>query len=252
MALPNQHPQVRRTVVAAASRTVPPVVRATEDDVPNVARLVAEAFCPLRAAQWVVPDPARRQAAIAGRVGILVEHALRHGHVDLLADGSAVAVWLHHQWPSAVPPNLNAPLDTECGPFADRFRTMRTWFEAHHPPQPHHHVAVLAVRPERQGTGRGTRLLRAHHQVLDAGGIPSYLEVAGIRGANLCDREGYRLFAEPFGPPGTTLFYPMWRMPGCRALAAQQTSDLAHRSAKTPVTPVRSFAPGRVSHAGHR
>jgi GNAT superfamily N-acetyltransferase len=35
----------------------------------------------------------------------------------------------------------------------------------------HHHLAILAVRPDRQGQGTGTALLAAHHGTFDWHGI---------------------------------------------------------------------------------
>jgi GNAT superfamily N-acetyltransferase len=46
---------------------------------------------------------------------------------------------------------------------------------------PHHHLAILAVRPDQQGQGIGTRLLDAHHAILDAKGIVAYLEASDER-----------------------------------------------------------------------
>ena len=195
------------------TRVLPPVIPAAAAEVTALADLVAEAFSTLDAARWLVPDPEVRRAAMAGQFALLVEHALAFGHVDLLADGSAVAVWLHRTRPIPAPPDYDRRLDVACGEHADRFRILDALFDAHHPGEPHHHLAMLAVTPRCQGTGRGTVLLRHHHSRLDAGGIPAYLEAADLRCRALYAREGYVALTPFVLPDSDARFHPMWRPP---------------------------------------
>lgn len=193
---------------------LPPITQATPADTEKVARLVAAAFQPLDAALWLVPDPDQRHAAMAGQFTILVAHALTFGHVDLLTDGTAAAVWLHLTRPIPPPADYDRRLAQACGPYTDRFRALDELFEANHPSEPHHYLAMLAVAPEHQRTGRGTALLRHHHADLDQHGLPAYLEAAGTRSASLYHREGYQRHSQPFALPNNARFYPMWRNPG--------------------------------------
>jgi GNAT superfamily N-acetyltransferase len=120
----------------------------------------------------------------------------------------------------------------------DRFRILDALFETHHPGDPHHHLALLAVVGDRQGAGRGTLLLRHHHSTLDEQGIPAYLEAAGVRSASLYDREGYRPCGEPFCLPNEAFFYPMWRAPAQRGPDTTVSSPAARRSINAlPVPP---------------
>jgi GNAT superfamily N-acetyltransferase len=86
---------------------------------------------------------------------------------------------------------------------------------AHHPAGvPHQHLAILAVRPGRQGLGLGTALLNARHHDLDHDGVPAYLEASSPRARDLYQRHGYTMrpgaaFRLPEGP----LLWPMWREP---------------------------------------
>ncbi|MBT8228022.1 MAG: GNAT family N-acetyltransferase [Dactylosporangium sp.] len=217
------------------TRAVCPITRATTADVQAVAHLVAEAFCPLRASQWLVPDPESRRAAMAGQFAILVEHALTFGHVDLLADATAAAVWFHRTQPIPAPAEYDQRLTTACGEAADRFRALDALFAAHHLNQPHHHLAMLAVAFDHQTTGRGTRLLRHHHEVLDDQDIPAYLEAAEARSAKLYHREGYRPVAEPFSLPNEAFFYPMWRNPTQRRSAASRDPRTGSPTARNTI-----------------
>jgi GNAT superfamily N-acetyltransferase len=197
---------------------LPPITQATFSDASTVAHLIAEAFFPLDASRWLVPDPDHRHAAMAGQFTILVEHALTFGHVDLLTDTTAAAVWLHYTRPLPPPVEYDQRLTRVCGVYTDRFRTLDALFEAHHPTESHHHLAMLAVAPQHQGTGRGSALLRHHHAALDQQGLPAYLEAAGIRSADLYHREGYQRHNQPFSLPNNARFYPMWRNPAQRSV----------------------------------
>lgn len=194
------------------SAFLPSVVSALACDVEAVCALVAEAFWPLEASAWLVPEPSARAGVLAANFRIVVEHALEYGTVDLLADGTAVAVWVRRERPIPPPRDYDQRLAVACGQHVDRFRILDDLFEAHHPPQPHHHLALLAVRPEYQGTGRGTALLDHHHVQLDFLVLPSYLEAASWRSAELYARNGYRR-RPSFALPNGASFHPMWRDP---------------------------------------
>ncbi|MGH3624804.1 MAG: hypothetical protein ACRDQ5_23945 [Sciscionella sp.] len=47
-----------------------------------------------------------------------------------------------------------------CDPFTNRVRILDEQFDAHHPhDRPHHHLALLATRPDAQCRGLGSALL---------------------------------------------------------------------------------------------
>jgi ribosomal protein S18 acetylase RimI-like enzyme len=178
----------------------------------EVAALIADAFQSLPPAAWLVPDPASRARLLAGQFSILAEHALVHGLVHRTADGDGVAVWFPREQPGPEPYDYERRLAAACGEAAPRFQVLDAMLEDNHPTEPHHHLAFLAVRPGRQGRGLGTALLRHHHAVLDAQGVPAYLEASSQRNLALYRRHGYQESAPlrlPDGPP----FWPMWRRP---------------------------------------
>jgi ribosomal protein S18 acetylase RimI-like enzyme len=191
------------------------VVRATPTDGDRVAALIGEAFCSLAVARWLVHDDDERARVLTAHSRILVDHALPHGLVDLIADHSAVAVWFpQDQQPQPAPTDYDARMAAACGPWAEQFRALDAAFAAHHPHDPHHHLGFLAVRPDHHGRGLGSTLLRHHHRQLDETTTAAYLEASSPRSRALYQRHGYRDLGPAFtlpdnGPP----LWPMWREP---------------------------------------
>jgi GNAT superfamily N-acetyltransferase len=193
--------------------SAPVIERLGPDRTRSVAELIAGAFRRLAVTAWLVPDEAKREAVLADNFEILVGHAMRHGLVHGAGDRAAVAVWLPQTAePTPPPEEYDARVAAACGEWTERFRHLDELFEANHPHPDHHHLAFLAVRPERQGQGLGSALLRHHHAWLDANGVPGYLEASSEGSRDLYARHGYRV-SEPFRLPDGTPFWPMWRDP---------------------------------------
>ncbi|MEU0571656.1 GNAT family N-acetyltransferase [Nonomuraea sp. NPDC005983] len=187
---------------------MPPAIRrAGAGDAHQVSALIATAFASLDAVAYVVPDPAVRHEIMTADFRILVDHAVEHGQIDVI-DEDAVAVWFPRTAPLPEPPDYDRRLAAATGEWVDRFRVLDTLFDQHHPSEPHHHLAFLAVHPSRQGGGLGTALLRHHHARLD--GLPAYLEASSPRSRELYLRHGYRA-RTPFALPNGARFWPMWR-----------------------------------------
>lgn len=189
------------------------IVQATMSDARLAADIIAEAFQSLEVAAWLVPDPAPRPHVLAGNFRIFVDHALIHGTIDLTEDRTGVAVWFPRLSPVPVPPvDYHRRQALVCAEWTDRFRTLDELFDANHPQEPHYHLAFLAVRPARQGTGLGSALLHHRHRHLDQYALPAYLEASSPRSRDFYTRHGYRA-GLPFALPGGPSLWPMWRMP---------------------------------------
>ncbi|GAA4914921.1 GNAT superfamily N-acetyltransferase [Nonomuraea thailandensis] len=194
---------------SGAAFALRPAVRlATADDAQQVAELIATAFAGLRPMAYLVPDRRERHRVIAANFRIFVEHAVEHGEIHLIDDGPAVAVWFPYTSPLPAPHDYDRRLSEATGAWAERFRTLDELFEQNHPAAPHHHLAFLAVHPERQNEGLGTALL--HYQHARLAGLPAYLEASDPRNRDLYARHGYQARA-PFALPDGALFWPMWR-----------------------------------------
>lgn len=186
--------------------------RATEADAGHVAELVATAFAPLDAVAWLVPDADARPQIMTANFRIFVDHAIEHGHIDVIDEGPAAAVWFPRTGPIPEPADYDRRLAAACDPWTDRFRVLDSLFEENHPEEPHHHLALLAVWPDAQSRGLGSALLRWRHAELDATATPAYLEASSPQSRALYLRHGYES-GEPFRLPDGTPFWPMWRPP---------------------------------------
>ena len=190
------------------------VVPADPDHADVVSQVIAEAFAELAVVGWLVPEPTARPNVLLADFRIFVDHAFEHGEVHATPDLDAVALWFPLDGdPLPEPRDYQRRLTDAVGGWVDRFRVLDELLETNHPTEPHHHLAFLAVRPDRQGNGLGSALLRHHHARLDRAGTPAYLEASSPASRDLYLRHGYHLRGEPFTVPDGTPFWPMWREP---------------------------------------
>ncbi|WP_407676906.1 GNAT family N-acetyltransferase [Phytohabitans aurantiacus] len=189
------------------------IVRAEPAEAGCIADTIADAFQHLGVFVWLVPPRSERRRILRDHCQILVEHALSYGEVHVTDDRTAVAVWFARDGRPLPPPDdYDQRLSSACGRWTDRFQLVDRLLDAHRPWQPHHYLASLAVRPERQGEGLGSALLRHYHAQLDADGTPAYLEASSPPSRDLYARHGYRP-GEPFAVPDGAPYWPMWREP---------------------------------------
>lgn len=196
--------------------------RATGADLDVLSLVIADAFADLAPSRWLIPDPAARREILPGYFRLYVEHALASGVVHTTPGRTAAALWLPVGQDPASPTapadqtaGYHARLAAVAGLWAERFLAFDAALDRHHPAGlSHQHLAILAVRPDRQGRGTGTALLRAQHAVLDSDpGTPAYLEASDLRTRHWYLRHGYTGHGPPIQLPQGPLMYPMWRRP---------------------------------------
>jgi GNAT superfamily N-acetyltransferase len=164
------------------------VVRADDADAGRLSQVIADAFIDLPPARWLIADPVARRDIFPGYFLIFVEHALATGVVHTTTDRVAVALWLFAgDGHDAGPADYEARLAAQTRPWTDRFIAFDAALDQCHPVGvPHHYLAMMAVRPDRQGAGTGAWLLRSYHSEIDKqDGAPAYLEASAPRGAVL-------------------------------------------------------------------
>jgi GNAT superfamily N-acetyltransferase len=192
------------------------VIRADDADAGRLSQVIADAFIDLPPSRWLIADPAARRDVFPGYFLMFVEHALASGVVHTTDDRSAVALWLFiADGRNAGPADYAARLAALTSPWTERFARFDAVLDRCHPVGvPHHYLAMIAVRPDRQGAGVGASLLRSYHQEIDKQDAAlAYLEASSERVRGLYGRHGYasRPDAPFYLPDGGPPMWPMWR-----------------------------------------
>jgi GNAT superfamily N-acetyltransferase len=190
------------------------IVSAGAADLDLLGQVIADAFYGLPPSRWLIPDDAARRAVFPGYFRLLAEYALRDGVVQTTTGRTAAALWI----PVGAagpghPADYPGRLAAVTGPWADRFAAFDAALAARHPAGiAHHHLAILAVRPDRQGCGTGTALLRSYHREIDRDpASPAYLEAADERTRRVYLHRGYADHGPPVRLPAGPRMFPMWR-----------------------------------------
>jgi len=198
----------------APDRGTPSDVRsALHDDAATLAATMARAFRDDPFVSYLVQDPNRRMRKLPDMFGLLFKLARPFGAVDVTERVEAAAIWR--------PPNswhipfyqylTNGP--TLLGIFgAHALRTLQSMdrLEKRHPREPHWYLQAIGTDPPLQGKGYGGVLLRHRLAVVDAAGMPAYLEASKESNVPLYANFGFAVTGEIKMPDGPTL-YPMWR-----------------------------------------
>lgn len=189
--------------------------KATEQDIPAMADMLARAFHDDPIVNWVFQDEQVRakytRRFFAGRARVLI------GQREIYtADGTAAAaMWARpDEWRDPPLRALKelAVLVPGVGRRVGSVMRGLIQVEARHPKPPHWYLAVLGTEPDRQGEGFATVLL---HKVLDdcdRDEVPAYLETGTERNVAFYVRHGFKVTEElhlPKGPP----MWLMWRDP---------------------------------------
>lgn len=192
--------------------------RATLDDVVPLSRLFASAFEDDPVFDYMVRSGARHMAALeAFFSGMLAGRDIPQNEVWMSADGNACISWLPPgARRAAVGFELVKWLPWSYRVFGfERFGralAMQQSMEDHHPTEPHFYLALIAVSPEYQGTGLGSRILKATLEAVDAAGLPAYVENSRERNTRFYQNAGFVL-GQNVLPEGAPPMHGMWRDP---------------------------------------
>ena len=203
--------------MTARDRVRHQIVRVGHADIGVLSLVIAEAFFSLAVCRWLIPGRAARRAAFPGFFGLYVEHAVADGLAETTPDRAAAALWIPGTGPAAPAGEYAGRLAALTGPHLGNFLAFDEQLDRHHPAGTfHEHLAVLAVRPDRQHQGLGTALLTAHHAALDDQGIPAYLEASDERTRRLYLAHGYADRGSSIELAHDVRMHPMWREPHTR------------------------------------
>jgi ribosomal protein S18 acetylase RimI-like enzyme len=129
--------------------------------------------------------------------------------------GQIVGAMRMVEWPdcqNSTPRGIELlPLFIIAGGVALRLRKSRKLWAKHDPKKPHWHIDPIAVLPERQGHGIGSRLLTYYCDIVDKAHAAAYHETDQEQNVRLYERFGYKVIkTEP--NLGITNWF-LWREP---------------------------------------
>ncbi len=195
-----------------------PIRRATQADVPRIARLFTAAFARDPVFDWLARTGSKRYAALERFFAWILEHrTVPHGETWISGDSAAAAAWIP---PYAAPGPSRLAEDLRLLPVMLRLTgvsrlprgaSMAAAMENAHPNVPYFYLAFIAVAPRMQGAGRGSNLLRQTLARADAAGAGAYLENSNPRNLGLYQRAGFAVTREIKARPDAPPVYAMWR-----------------------------------------
>lgn len=178
----------------------PAVRAATDDDLPDILRLLTISLVHSPRSALAVPDPHRPVTAWRDHLGHVATTALRTGTVTITTTRTAVAVWQPHHQPGGHPAVTTTSMAGQ-----HRLAAFHALLHAGHPHSGHHDLVHLAVHPDWHGHGLATALLHHHHGLLDALGISAVAHVDTEASRRLLYRHGYTTVPPESSPPGLPL-----------------------------------------------
>lgn len=203
----------RHALLAAASNPR----RATMDDAAVLSRLFAAAFAADPVMNWIArPGAARARALEQFFFWLMRTRTIPFGEVWMAPDASVCAAWLPPDTPASPggfweQMRLMPMFVRLCGlPRLMRGSAMGDAMEKHHPHEPHHYLAFVAVAPRLQGLGLGGAILESTIKRIDEAKGAAYLENSNPRNARLYERMGF-VAKKSISPPGAPPLIAMWR-----------------------------------------
>ncbi|MFD5062799.1 MULTISPECIES: GNAT family N-acetyltransferase [unclassified Streptomyces] len=189
--------------------------QAEAEDREQVVRLLDEAFHHDPVSGWVFPEEAHRRAVHGKFLGVFVDVTLAEGRIDLLEDGTAVALWL--PVPAGAPTEEDttpALMRATADPDNERAELVGRLTGAIHPhDRAHEYLLMIGVSPDRQGEGIGAALIADVLERCDRDGVPAYLEASSARSRRLYERLGFTFMGTTVELPEGPSMWPMWREP---------------------------------------
>jgi GNAT superfamily N-acetyltransferase len=190
----------------AAKRVRDPAAR----EILHAREALTQAFLDDPMVRYVLPDAARRPAALRWLFGAELRYGVRYGRVHTAADGDAVTVCL-------APPNtemawgriIRAGMLAAALALGLRGTTRLLAFmgfihrmQARLIQAPHWYLLTLGVHPQRQGQGLGSVLLDRTVMEAAVAAFPVYLETTSEMNVRFYARHGFRLLEQAQMPRG--------------------------------------------------
>jgi GNAT superfamily N-acetyltransferase len=138
---------------------------------------------------------------------------LRHGRVWVTDDVTAVAIWLPPDLPADAFAPYAAAFDEIAGSRATITAEYGQAIGLFHPRVPFWLLALAAVRPDRQGQGRGHAVIEPGLATADAAGTPTFVETQDPANVGFYESFGFTVIAELELPHNGPMHYALYRPP---------------------------------------
>jgi GNAT superfamily N-acetyltransferase len=184
---------------------------ATRRDLDAATDVLAGAFEHDPLWSWAFTD----RVAMAKWWRLFVEEALRFPWVWVLGDFAAVSVWIppaEAEMTEAGELRAEELIHELAGVRPPMVLDLLERFEQAHPHDPPHYcLTLLGTDPQRRGNGYGMELLRQNLEVVDAEGMPAYLESTNPANLPRYESVGFRPHGSFERPDGQHTVSTMWR-----------------------------------------
>lgn len=197
-------------------------VRMSKAQIPASGAALARAFYDDPLMTYILPEDARRPAALRWFMTAAARYGDAHGEVYTTpgsVDGNAI--WLPPGDVKISLPRmirhgmLAGPFKFGLGGFT-RFLNVMNYLERLHDrdmPQRHWYLMILGVDPPRQGQGVGGTLVQPVLARADADGLPCYLETQKEQNLAFYRKHGFEVVVDDYVPKGGPRCWTMKRPP---------------------------------------
>ena len=184
------------------------------DDLPAIETTLGLAFLDDPVWTWLIGRRNRPATRLGTILGTFARPHLDASTVWMTSDGAAVAIW-------ARPRHWRVPTDeflrhtawplVKAGPrpLARFLSSARR--EKRHPREEHWYLEVLGTRPDRQGEGLGSALIRQGLERAEQDGLPAYLESSKESNVPFYRRHGFEVTGTIEMPRAGPTMWTMWR-----------------------------------------
>jgi ribosomal protein S18 acetylase RimI-like enzyme len=191
--------------------------RATLQDVPALARMLARAFFDDPVAVWSCRPDGVRPALLERFQATRLRQQIVHEEVWTTPELASAALWAPpRHWKTTPREDLALARCMLHPRLLARTPIVTAGFlnlERRHPhAPPHWYLGILGTDPSAQGQGLGSAVLRPVLEQCDADGVAAYLESSKERNIDFYARHGFRVTSELRMPRGPKM-WAMWRDP---------------------------------------
>ncbi len=199
-----------------APRATPTARRATPQDLPALAQMLARAFQDDPVSTWTCPPNALRPAMLERFHRTRLHQLLPHAEIWSAPELTSAALWAPPEhWKTTLRQDLQLAkcMHPRLLARAPLIAKGMLGIERAHPrTEPHWYLAVLGTDPTHQGQGLGSATLAPVLERCDHDQIGAYLESSKQRNIHFYARHGFRVTQELRLPRGPRV-WAMWRKP---------------------------------------